>query len=148
MMRAARTSEPRMKPGRAAAPSPSTILSTAARAPGNGASSAGETSSNDSVAAKSTGISGIARKRRMVAMFCKILGEQLDSGQRAPADSSPLSPRQRQTLDLLLAGRSEKEIAAKLSISRHTVHAYVKMLYKRFDVSSRAELLARWVKMP
>jgi DNA-binding CsgD family transcriptional regulator len=34
----------------------------------------------------------------------------------------------------------------KLGISRHTVHDYVKSVYRRFGVSSRAELLARWVR--
>ena len=49
-------------------------------------------------------------------------------------------------LQLLLGGHSEKQIAAKLSVSRHTVHVYVKDIYRRFGASSRAELLARWVK--
>jgi DNA-binding CsgD family transcriptional regulator len=57
-----------------------------------------------------------------------------------------LSPRQSQTLDLLLAGDGEKQIAAKLKLSRHTVHDYVKGVYRCFGVNSRAELLARWVR--
>jgi len=62
------------------------------------------------------------------------------------ADNRDLAPRLRQTLDYLLTGDSEKQIARKLAISPHTVHVYVKSLYKKFDVSSRGELLARWVK--
>ncbi len=57
-----------------------------------------------------------------------------------------LSPRQRQTLDHLLAGDSEKQIAAKLQLSHNTVHHYVKALHRHFNVSSRSELLAKWVK--
>ncbi len=57
-----------------------------------------------------------------------------------------LSPRQRQTLDHLLTGDSEKQIAAKLQLSPNTVHHYVKALHRHFDVSSRSELLAKWVK--
>lgn len=57
-----------------------------------------------------------------------------------------LSPRQRQTLDHLLSGDSEKQIAAKLQLSQNTVHHYVKALHRHFDVSSRSELLAKWVK--
>lgn len=56
-----------------------------------------------------------------------------------------LSPRQEQVLEQLLAGRSEKEAAAGLGISRHTVHVYVKSLYARFGVHSRAELMSRFV---
>lgn len=57
-----------------------------------------------------------------------------------------LSPRPRETLQLLLAGHSEKQIAARLKLSTNTVHHYVKSVYRHFGVSSRSELLARWVK--
>lgn len=57
-----------------------------------------------------------------------------------------LSPRQRQTLEFLLAGHSEKEIADFMRLSRNTVHHHVKALHRHFGVSSRSELLARWVK--
>lgn len=54
----------------------------------------------------------------------------------------------KQTLQRLLAGDSEKQIAAHLGLSPHTIHVYVKALYKRFDVASRGELLARFVRTP
>jgi DNA-binding CsgD family transcriptional regulator len=53
-----------------------------------------------------------------------------------------LAPRLRQTLDGLIEGLSEKEIAARMRISVHTVHDYVKTLHLRFRVSSRAQLVA------
>ena len=53
-----------------------------------------------------------------------------------------LSPRLRQTLGLLLAGHTEKAIAVQLALSRHTIHQYVAMLYRRLQVCSRAELMA------
>jgi DNA-binding CsgD family transcriptional regulator len=89
---------------------------------------------------------GLSRKRRLVAMFCSFLGEQVLEGKSPALGDSPLSRRQRETLELLLAGNAEKQIAAQLSISRHTVHVYVKSLYKRFGVNSRPELLAKWVR--
>lgn len=61
-------------------------------------------------------------------------------------DGLPLSPRQRQTLQLLLAGNSEKEIAGQLDLSHNTVHHYVKAIHRHLNVSSRSELLARWVR--
>jgi DNA-binding CsgD family transcriptional regulator len=82
----------------------------------------------------------------LIAAFCRMLGEQLIDGKAALVSGESLSRRQRQTLELLLSGNAEKQIAAHLSISRHTVHVYVKSLYKRFGVSSRGELLARWVQ--
>ncbi|MCL4210088.1 MAG: helix-turn-helix transcriptional regulator [Phycisphaeraceae bacterium] len=54
-----------------------------------------------------------------------------------------LSPRLAQTLDLLLEGLAEKQIARRLGISIHTVHEYVTDLYRRHGVSGRSELLIR-----
>ena len=60
--------------------------------------------------------------------------------------AAALSPRQRQTLEYLLAGHSEKQIAGKMRLSFNTVHHHIKALHRHFGVSSRSELLARWVK--
>ena len=56
-----------------------------------------------------------------------------------------LSPRERETLEHLLAGASEKEVAVLLHRSRHTIHSYVKRIYRQLGVRSRAELLAIFV---
>ena len=58
-----------------------------------------------------------------------------------------LPPRLRQVLGCLLEGDSEKQVAARLGLSRPTVHEYVTALYRLFDVSSRAELLARCLRL-
>jgi len=52
-----------------------------------------------------------------------------------------LPQRLRRVLGGLQSGLSEKEIARSLSLSQHTVHGYVKELYSKFGVRSRAELL-------
>ena len=57
-----------------------------------------------------------------------------------------LSPRLRETLDCLLDGATEKQIAKKLELSPHTVHGYVKLIYRHFKVKSRAQLLSQWVR--
>jgi DNA-binding NarL/FixJ family response regulator len=57
-----------------------------------------------------------------------------------------LPRRMEQTLRSLLGGDSEKQVAAKLGLSQHTVHVYVKQIYKKYGVSTRAELLARWLQ--
>lgn len=54
-----------------------------------------------------------------------------------------LPPRARETLLYLLDGMSEKEVARAMCVSRHTVHAHVKYVYRHFAVSTRAELLSR-----
>ena len=60
-----------------------------------------------------------------------------------PVDGVELSPRLRQTLDALMTGASEKQIASHLGISPHTTHQYIKALFRRFSVTSRPELMAR-----
>ncbi len=57
-----------------------------------------------------------------------------------------LTPRQRQTLDLLLKGLSEKQVAQELRLSKATVHDYIVKLHKHFDVQSRGELLSYFVQ--
>jgi DNA-binding NarL/FixJ family response regulator len=60
--------------------------------------------------------------------------------------ATELPPRLRQTLECLLAGDTERQVALKLSLSVHTVHDYVKALYTHFGVSSRGELLSKWMQ--
>lgn len=51
----------------------------------------------------------------------------------------------REILLLLLAGDSEKEVAAALGRSQNTVHATVRRIYEHFGVASRGELMALFV---
>jgi DNA-binding CsgD family transcriptional regulator len=57
-----------------------------------------------------------------------------------------LSRRLKQVLDQLLTGAAEKQVADKLGISKHTTHDYVTELYRRFGVTSRGELFAKFVR--
>ena len=54
-----------------------------------------------------------------------------------------LTRRQREVLEQVVHGRSNKEIAAKLSCAENTVEFHLTALYRKFDVTSRAELIAR-----
>jgi DNA-binding CsgD family transcriptional regulator len=53
-----------------------------------------------------------------------------------------LAPRAREVRDALLTGASDKEIAQLMRISVHTVHQYVKAIFRAYGVSSRAQLFA------
>ncbi|HWB54124.1 MAG TPA: helix-turn-helix transcriptional regulator, partial [Tepidisphaeraceae bacterium] len=64
------------------------------------------------------------------------------------ASDPALSARVRQVLKCLTSGYSEKETANELGISKHTIHVYVKHLYRHFDVHSRNELLSLFVDAP
>lgn len=63
-------------------------------------------------------------------------------------ENLPLSTAERRVFGLLLLGHAEKEIAARLEISQHTVHCHVRKIYREMKVRSRAELLARFVRLP
>jgi len=89
----------------------------------------------------------IQQKRQLVAGLCKLLGSQLGSSNHL-GPGAGLPPRLHQTLGRLLAGDSEKQIAARLGVSPHTIHVYVKNLYKRYKVNSRGELLAHFLASP
>jgi DNA-binding CsgD family transcriptional regulator len=84
-------------------------------------------------------------EHRLVHLMHLELGRlwRKDVLQKAQDPTKDLPPRLAQTLDQLLTGASEKQIAMKLELSRHTVHNYVKALHQRFQVSSRGELLAK-----
>ena len=86
-----------------------------------------------------------AAEHRLLRLLHVELGRlwKRDVIRRAKDPQIDLPPRLKQTLEALVAGQSEKQVAAKLQLSRHTIHNYVKALHQRFDVSSRGELLAR-----
>jgi DNA-binding CsgD family transcriptional regulator len=86
-----------------------------------------------------------AAEHRLIRLFHVELGRlwKRDALREAGNPQQDLPPRLSQTLAELLAGRSEKEVAARLDLSRHTIHNYVKALHQRFEVSSRGELLAK-----
>jgi DNA-binding CsgD family transcriptional regulator len=56
-----------------------------------------------------------------------------------------LSPRLKSVLTLLLDGQAPNQIASGLKLSPHTVKDYIKTLYKHFGVTSRAELMRRFM---
>lgn len=58
---------------------------------------------------------------------------------------APLSAAEQRVLRLLLTPLSEKEITARLGVSRSTAHGYVTSILRKFGVSSRAGLTALWL---
>jgi DNA-binding CsgD family transcriptional regulator len=56
-----------------------------------------------------------------------------------------LTPRQRQVQLLLMDGHPVKRVAHLLGISYHTADGYMKQLYQHYGVSSRAEMMRRFM---
>ena len=64
----------------------------------------------------------------------------------ACSELDQLAPRLQPVLRYILQGDAEKEAAAKLRLSRHTVHRYVQVIYRELGVHSRGELLAKYAR--
>lgn len=61
----------------------------------------------------------------------------------AIAQSLSLSPRELEIVKYIFDDKSEEGIAFGLRISRHTVHSYIKGLYRKIGINSRSQLLVR-----
>ncbi len=81
--------------------------------------------------------SAIARK--VVQSF------QTPAAHRLADEATPLSPREKEILDLLARGYLYKEIAEKLKISVPTVNAHIRNMYEKLHVHSRGQAVARYL---
>ena len=66
------------------------------------------------------------------------------SGDGAPDVSSldRLTPREREVLDLVAAGRENREIAGQLTLSVRTVERHLQTIYRKLDLSGSAQRTA------
>jgi DNA-binding NarL/FixJ family response regulator len=76
--------------------------------------------------------------RRLLSLLIDRLLSQPGSGVTAMSPS--LSPRERQVLDLIMAARSNREIAEELGIEERTVKAYVASLLRKTGADNRVSL--------
>lgn len=66
-------------------------------------------------------------------------GDWLNSTELGSRDIKALSARQREILQMLAAGESNKQIGRALNISTGTVKAHLESLYRRLDVKNRTQ---------
>jgi DNA-binding NarL/FixJ family response regulator len=59
-----------------------------------------------------------------------------------------LSPREREVLELLARGYLYKEIAEMLQIGVQTVNTYIRRIYEKLHVRSRAQAVAKYAHLP
>jgi DNA-binding CsgD family transcriptional regulator len=88
-------------------------------------------------------------QRDMVHLILSKVDWLHKDGHDVPANDErllKLSPREREVLLYLLEGDSRKQIAQRLGLSHHTIADHMKAIYKHFDVNSRAELLALFMR--
>ena len=67
----------------------------------------------------------------------------IPAGSGAPEGSSPLSARESEVLAHVAAGETNRQIAAALSISQHTVGRHLENIFNKLDVTSRAAATAK-----
>jgi DNA-binding NarL/FixJ family response regulator len=84
-------------------------------------------------------------------MSSQIARRVVQSFQRAgmeSGDSDDLSPRENEVLELLARGYLYKEIAIELQISVETVKTYIRRIYEKLHVRSRAQAVAKYTHIP
>lgn len=64
----------------------------------------------------------------------------------ANSTTQSLSPREREILDLLAKGYTNKEIAEALGPAFHTIHTHVRNIYEKLHVNSRAGAVAKYLE--
>ncbi len=78
----------------------------------------------------------------LLATFPDIDHQQLKSGSTIKL-SEPLSPKELKTLQLLVTGLSNREIAEKSFVSPNTVKTHIRKIYEKMGVNSRGQAINR-----
>ena len=81
------------------------------------------------------------KRRHRQPVLDAVDGAPMDEVKPAP-DTSMLSPREKEVLELLLQGKQRNEIATTLYISENTVKKNISGIYTKLNVSSKVELFA------
>jgi DNA-binding NarL/FixJ family response regulator len=87
---------------------------------------------------KDWGAADISRAVRMVGLGMTVFQPQSDGDAAAS-----LSPREREVLDLIASGSTNREIAAALHLSPHTIHEHTSSLYRKLGARNRADAVQR-----
>jgi DNA-binding NarL/FixJ family response regulator len=83
----------------------------------------------------------------MTSNIARKVVQSFGQGRAATSPGDDLSPREQEVLDLLASGYLYKEIAERLNISVPTVNTYVRRMYEKLHVRSRAQAVAKYVHL-
>jgi DNA-binding CsgD family transcriptional regulator len=77
------------------------------------------------------------------------LGVAIDRADATPAggwDTAPLTPREREVLDWVAAGKTNRDVAAILGVSPRTVEKHLERIYEKLGVETRTAAVMRAIK--
>ncbi len=98
-------------------------------------------------AARAAGASGFVSKdweAREVARAVRMVGLGMTMFEPTAQQPVPLlTEREREVLDLIAAGSTNREIAQRLYLSPHTVKEHTSILYRKLEARNRAEAVQR-----
>jgi DNA-binding CsgD family transcriptional regulator len=80
---------------------------------------------------------------QLLAPHFVVLYRRAAARRAAAADISPLTPREREILVLVSAGKANKEIARELWLSPHTVRTHLEHVFEKLEVTNRTAAVAR-----
>jgi DNA-binding CsgD family transcriptional regulator len=75
------------------------------------------------------------------------LGIALDRAHEAPGDAPALTPREREVLDWVAAGKTNRDIATILGASPRTVEKHLERIYEKLGVETRTAAAMRALKL-
>lgn len=76
------------------------------------------------------------------ALFSQIAREALARGKPKALESVRMTPRERDVINLIAEGLSNKEIAVKLRIATHTVKSHVRNVMEKLTLHTRLQIAA------
>lgn len=76
------------------------------------------------------------------SLFSQIARDAVSEGHPAVLDSVRMTPRERQVIDLIAEGLSNKEIASRLHIATHTVKSHVRNVMEKLMLHTRLQIAA------
>lgn len=119
---------------REASPATSVLLISGA---GRISASAAQAAGASGFVSKDWPAADVARAVRMVGLGMTVFKPSETNG------GVPLSTRERQVLDLVASGATNREIAGSLHLSPHTIKEHTSALYRKLKVRNRAEAVQR-----
>jgi DNA-binding CsgD family transcriptional regulator len=86
----------------------------------------------------------IGRRERLASLTAAVrsLGRHRQQVEQALPRLSTLTSREREVIEHLIGGVTDREIARSMAISQRTVHKHLQRIYRKLDLGNRTSLIA------